>query len=176
MWSISGRGQRLFKNTLYTSGVKSSWGIESFCEMKKNSERTKWHFYMLFVNRSLATALLLISFLQLRGAQALQSNTFPWITEQLKEHIFKNKQKSIPHLCFRKTKFSLSWSTCEEGRKDTSPHNHVICSTKWAQQSWGSQWPGQWCWASMLWQGGTQYSSFQSFHRTREQTESLSHN
>lgn len=31
MWSSSDRGQMLFRNMLYTSGVKSSWGMESFC-------------------------------------------------------------------------------------------------------------------------------------------------
>lgn len=44
MWSISGRGQRLFKNTLYTSGVKSSWGIESFCEMEKKQWKNEMTF------------------------------------------------------------------------------------------------------------------------------------
>lgn len=38
MLSISGRGQRLFRKTLYTSGVKSSWGIESFWEMKQQDQ------------------------------------------------------------------------------------------------------------------------------------------
>lgn len=187
MWSISGRGQRLFKNTLYTSGVKSSWGIESFCEMrKKTSERMIQHFYTFFVNRSLMNALLLISFLQPRGAQILQNNKFPWITDQLKEYIFKkNTNTSINLVSIWQSYLSLS--TWEE-RKDISLSNPLIYSINRyinpneASELTPSRAAGWRCWVCMLqrakrqhYRGWARHSSFQSFQRTRERTGSLSH-
>lgn len=169
MWSISGRGQRLFKNTLYTSGVKSSWGIESFCEMEKKIVK-EWNdiFICFFVNRSLATALFWYHPCNLEENKFCLTGNSCEKQSSLRS-IFKKKKKVNYPSSFHNAKFFLG---APMKRKERASRSVTVLPTDNKIPMKPVSWPiylGEE-------NGSTLYLFSQSFHRTREQIGPLSHN